>query len=172
MLFSKLALLAGAVGVAAHVAPLAKSPVGSADAVDMASECRLPPALDPYRDGLPPSSRPWGGRNALLLQVKRLQALIRVPSVCYDNLGPIGKDERWKPFDELHRVIWELYPEIPNIFRFNPAHYTTISASRTLEERADVYEHVNILAYYHDVIRNFDESVFERYPKAGSNEEL
>ncbi|KAM3502403.1 hypothetical protein MY10362_004877 [Beauveria mimosiformis] len=107
--FSKLALLAGAVGVAAHVA---QSPLGSVDAVDMTSECRLPPAMDPYEDGLPHSSRLWGGRRALSLQVKRLQAIVRVPSVCYDDLGPIGRDERWKPFDELHRVIEGLYPAI------------------------------------------------------------
>ncbi|KAM3476829.1 hypothetical protein MY5147_003046 [Beauveria neobassiana] len=112
MLFSKLALLAGAVGVAAHVAPLAQSPTGSADAVDTASECRLPPALDPYRDGLPHSSRLWGGRNALSLQVKRLQAATRVPSICYDDLGPIGDDERWEPFEDLQRVLWRQYPEI------------------------------------------------------------
>ncbi|KAM3429867.1 hypothetical protein MY4824_008010 [Beauveria thailandica] len=109
-MFSKLALLAGAaVGVAAHVA---QSPLGSVDAVDMASECRLPPAIDPYEDGLPHSSRLWGGRHALSLQVKRLQAIVRVPSVCYDDIGPIGEDERWEPFDELHRAIERLYPAI------------------------------------------------------------
>jgi Gly-Xaa carboxypeptidase len=108
MVFSKLALLAGAVGVSAHVA---QSPTGgSVDAVDMASECRLPPAIDPSRDGLPHSYELWGDKTALSQQVKRLQAIIRVPSVCFDDLGPIGEDERWKPFDELHRVIEGLYP--------------------------------------------------------------
>ncbi|KAM3516891.1 hypothetical protein NHJ13051_009488 [Beauveria bassiana] len=88
MVFSKLALLAGAVGVAAHVA---QSPLGSVDAVDTTSECRLPPAIDPR-----------------------------------------------------------------NIYRFTPTAPGAVKNIHTIDERADMHEHIKMLAFYYDLIRNFD----------------
>ncbi|KGQ03219.1 hypothetical protein BBAD15_g11571 [Beauveria bassiana D1-5] len=174
-----LALLAGAVRVAAHVA---QSPLGSVEAVDTTSECRLPPAIDPYEDGLPHISGLWGGRKALSLQVKRLQAVIRVPSVCYDNLGPIGGDERWKPFDELHRVIEGLYPAMMSfLLRMARPGLMTLTAPgavkniHTIDERADMHEHIKMLAFYYDLIRNFDGAELEgeaAVAVAEDNEEL
>ncbi|TQV93174.1 vacuolar carboxypeptidase Cps1 [Cordyceps javanica] len=111
MVLSKLALLAGAAAsVSALVAP---RPAASSSVVDdAASECRLPPPIDPSGDGLPHSSQLWGGKAALQRQVERHQAVVRVPSVCYDDLGEIGEDDRWEPFDELHRVIKKSYPAV------------------------------------------------------------
>lgn len=107
MAFSKLALLASAAGVSALVAQTQTRSVG---AVDIASECRLPPAIDPSKDGLPHSSKLWSGKAALKKQVERHQAIVRVPSICFDDLGEIGKDKRWEPFKELHKVIEKTYP--------------------------------------------------------------
>lgn len=107
MAFSKLALLAGAAGVSALVA---QNPTTSVGTVDLASECRLPPAIDPSKDGLPHSSKLWGGKAALKKQIKRHQAIVRVPSICYDDLGKIGEDKRWEPFGKLHKVIEKTYP--------------------------------------------------------------
>ncbi|EGX95304.1 vacuolar carboxypeptidase Cps1, putative [Cordyceps militaris CM01] len=109
MAFSKLALLASA---AACVSALAvPSPVRSI--IDTASdECRLPPPIDPSGDRLPHSSALWGGAAALRLQVRRHQAVVRVPSICYDDLGAIGHDGRWAPFDQLHRVLRKTYPTL------------------------------------------------------------
>lgn len=106
MALSKIALLAGAASVSALVAQ------NPAHTVDLASECRLPPVLDPSKDGLPSSSKLWGGKAALKKQVERHQAIVRVPSVCYDDLGKIGEDKRWKPFDDLHKVLEETYPKV------------------------------------------------------------
>lgn len=105
MALSKLALLASAAGVSALVA---QSPVHAV--VDLASECRLPPAIDPSKDGLPHSSKLWSGKAALNKQVERHQAIVRVPSICFDDLGKIGEDKRWEPFGELHKVIEKTYP--------------------------------------------------------------
>lgn len=111
MALSKLALLAGAAGVSALVAsPLAGSQQLSARTIDLNSQCNLPPSLDPSDDGLPHGGKLFGGKDALMKQVKRHQAIVRVPSVCYDDLGKIGEDVRWKPFDKLHSVIKETYP--------------------------------------------------------------
>ncbi|KAM0432965.1 hypothetical protein ACHAPT_004670 [Fusarium lateritium] len=75
-------------------------------------ECALPPALDPTRDGLPSADSLFSSHDALLKQVKRHQAIVRVPSVCYDDLGSFDEDERWAPFYDLHEVLAKTYPAI------------------------------------------------------------
>ncbi len=111
MAFSKLALLAGAASVSALVAsPLAGNHQLAARTVDLNSQCNLPPSLDPSHDGLPHSDKLFSGKDALMKQVKRHQAIVQVPSVCFDDLGKIGEDKRWKPFDKLHDVLKETYP--------------------------------------------------------------
>ncbi|OAA55724.1 Peptidase M20, carboxypeptidase S [Cordyceps fumosorosea ARSEF 2679] len=120
MALSKLVLLAGSLA-AALVAPTSARAVHDKDNNALAAsvtsdvdECRLPPVLDPSADGLPNSDQLWGNRWALQRQVERHQAIVRVPSVCYDDLGPIGEDPRWAPFDELHRVLRRTYPALHN----------------------------------------------------------
>lgn len=73
-------------------------------------QCDLPPVLNPTRDGLPSADSLFSSHDALLRQVKRHQAVVRVPSVCYDDLGDFDKDERWAPFYDLHHVLAKTYP--------------------------------------------------------------
>ena len=74
------------------------------------SRCALPPALDPSGDGLPSASQLFSSDEALAKQVQRHQAIVRVPSISYDDLDDVGKDKRWEVFGELHRVLEETYP--------------------------------------------------------------
>ncbi|KAG5989167.1 hypothetical protein E4U43_004554, partial [Claviceps pusilla] len=74
-------------------------------------QCDLPPALDPAaKDSLPSAKDLFSSQGALEVQIRRHQAVVRVPSVSYDDLGPFDKDNRWKPFYELRRVLAETYP--------------------------------------------------------------
>lgn len=73
-------------------------------------QCDLPPVLNPTRDGLPSADSLFSSQDALLRQVKRHQAIVRVPSICYDDLGDFDKDERWAPFYDLHDVLAKTYP--------------------------------------------------------------
>ena len=73
-------------------------------------QCDLPPVLNPTRDGLPSADSLFSSHDALLRQVKRHQAVVRVPSICYDDLGDFDKDERWAPFYDLHGVLAKTYP--------------------------------------------------------------
>ncbi|KAM5385463.1 hypothetical protein ACJZ2D_001104 [Fusarium nematophilum] len=75
-------------------------------------ECDLPPVLSPTGDGLPSADSLFSSHDALLRQVKRHQAIVRVPSICYDDLGDFDTDERWAPFYELHDVLAKTYPAI------------------------------------------------------------
>ncbi|TEA19668.1 putative carboxypeptidase [Colletotrichum sidae] len=73
--------------------------------------CDLPPAVSPS-DGLPSSKDLFTSQDALLKQVERHAALVRVPSICYDDLGDFDTDPRWKVFYELHDVIRKTYPAV------------------------------------------------------------
>jgi Gly-Xaa carboxypeptidase len=72
--------------------------------------CDLSPSIDPKGDGLPSSSDLFSSHDALKLHIKRHQAIVRVPSVCYDDMGSFDGDERWIPFYHLHDVLRETYP--------------------------------------------------------------
>lgn len=73
-------------------------------------ECDLPSSLDPSSDGLQSAQKLFGSPAALAQQVGRHSALVKVPSICYDDLGHFDKDPRWKPFYEFHNVLAETFP--------------------------------------------------------------
>ncbi|KAH6608486.1 acetylornithine deacetylase [Trichoderma cornu-damae] len=107
-------LLAGVAAVSAHVAAPARdqsqqrlSPVTSSR-----FQCNLPPVLDPAGDGLPSADDLFSSKSARERQVKRLQAVVQVPSVSYDDLGSVGEDERWAPFFDLHDVLEKTFPTV------------------------------------------------------------
>ncbi|KAI0551309.1 hypothetical protein F4679DRAFT_539968 [Xylaria curta] len=90
------------------------------DAVDVAIEnhgkisfrCDLPDYLDPSDDGLSSSEEVFSGIDAIKTLVERHQPLVRIPSICYDDLGEIGKDVRWEPFSNISTVLEDKYPLI------------------------------------------------------------
>lgn len=75
-------------------------------------KCDLPPAIDPSADGLPSADELFSTDKALAKQVERHQAIVRVPSVSYDDLGEPDEDERWAPFFDLHEVLEVLFPNM------------------------------------------------------------
>ncbi|KAJ4269929.1 hypothetical protein NW762_001600 [Fusarium torreyae] len=79
---------------------------------DHAFKCDLPPVLAPAEDGLPSAKSLFSSRKAFDKQVKRHQAIVRVPSICYDDLGDVDEDERWAPFYDLHDVLAKTYPAV------------------------------------------------------------
>ena len=76
------------------------------------AQCELPPVLDPKDDGLPSAHELFGSSDALKKQVERHQALVRVPSICFDDLGDFDEDKRWLPFYDVHDVLEETYPKV------------------------------------------------------------
>ncbi|KAL3469845.1 hypothetical protein BJX99DRAFT_264767 [Aspergillus californicus] len=107
MAVSQLLLLANIAGASALWVPFFDQTPLQSDFT-----CDLPPTLDPGRDGLPSASSLFSSPEALDLQVKRHQAIVRVPSVSYDDLGEVGQDERWEPFYQLYLVLEKTYPAI------------------------------------------------------------
>ncbi|KAH6895880.1 hypothetical protein B0T10DRAFT_479118 [Thelonectria olida] len=103
-----------AAGVSAFVSvPLGQSQkqIGQ-DSAPADFTCHLPPILVPGDDGLPSGDSLFSSHEALLKQVKRHQAIVRVPSICYDDLGEFNQDERWAPFYDLHDTLAKTYPTI------------------------------------------------------------
>lgn len=44
------------------------------------------------------------------LSVKRLSGAVQIPTVSYDDNGPIGEDPRWDVFFNLERYFRETFP--------------------------------------------------------------
>lgn len=74
-------------------------------------KCDLPPPVAPS-DGLPSASDLFTSPEAIQKQVQRHAALVRVPSICYDDLGDFDTDKRWDVFYELHDVLKKTYPAL------------------------------------------------------------
>lgn len=93
-------------------------PLGSGDTLGAATpghdmsrfRCDLPRRVDPSRDGLMSSEELFLGIDALETLVKRHQPLVRIPSICYDDLGGFDDDERWEPFYDIPVLMKETYP--------------------------------------------------------------
>lgn len=78
--------------------------------------CDLPSPIDPSSDGLASAADLFTSEAALAKQVERHQALVRVPSICYDDLGPFDTDPRWKPYYEFHGVLAQTFPLVHQHF--------------------------------------------------------
>ncbi|KAF5025629.1 hypothetical protein F66182_2235 [Fusarium sp. NRRL 66182] len=112
MMLKSLAVLATVAGASGFtLGPFAtdrQKPIGTQE---NDFKCHLPPVLTPD-DNLPSASSLFSSREAFDRQVKRHQAIVRVPSICYDDLGDFDRDERWAPFYDLHRVLAKTYPAV------------------------------------------------------------
>lgn len=75
-------------------------------------KCDLPPAVAPDSDGLASADELFSGQKALNLQVQRHSAIVRVPSISYDDLGEVDEDPRWLVFLDFHRLLEELFPAV------------------------------------------------------------
>lgn len=110
MAISKLALfLAGVAGVVAAPS-YGQEPLSSI--APSKSQCNIPPILDPTGDGLPSAKDLFASDSARDQQIKRLQAIVQVPSISYDDNGPVGEDKRWAPFFDLHKVLEKTFPNV------------------------------------------------------------
>ncbi len=60
----------------------------------------------------------------------------------------------------------------PNIYRFTPATPGSTTGIHTIDERVDMHEHMKMLSFYYDFIRNFDAAVLEGESQGEDNQEL
>ncbi|KAL2678873.1 hypothetical protein Neosp_009625 [[Neocosmospora] mangrovei] len=71
--------------------------------------------MDPSHDGLTSSWDLFSGRDTIDTLVKRHQSLVRIPSVCYDDMGDVDDDERWEAFNEIPKHIKNTYPNVAGL---------------------------------------------------------
>ncbi|KAF4126985.1 hypothetical protein GMORB2_0723, partial [Geosmithia morbida] len=125
--------------------------------------CSLPPVIDPSSDGLPSAESLFSSREALERQVERHQAVVRVPTVSYDDLGPPGEDDRWAPFFDLHAVLEKLYPNLHK--RASLEKVNTLGLVYTILG-TDVSLKPTLLAAHQDVVPVADASTWTHPPFA------
>jgi Gly-Xaa carboxypeptidase len=42
--------------------------------------------------------------------LKKLQGAVQIPTESFDDMGPVGEDERWDIFEKLHEYFEEAFP--------------------------------------------------------------
>ncbi|KAJ0414202.1 hypothetical protein BJY00DRAFT_295522, partial [Aspergillus carlsbadensis] len=160
MVVIKYLLLASGITAAASVLPwLEQTPLGTSSPSSN-FQCDLPPVLDPARDGVPSAESLFTSHEALERQVKRHQAIVRVPSVCWDDLGEIGADERWAPFYRLFGVLNDSYPAVHTYAKID--HINTFGLLYTFPG-SDTSLKPTLLTAHQDVVPVADASTW-RYP--------
>ncbi|KAK0391480.1 hypothetical protein NLU13_0981 [Sarocladium strictum] len=167
VLQSTLSLFAAATAASAFVASpldlLGQLPLGSPAAghSSVKTQCELPPVLSPGGDGLPSSKKLFTTAEALEKQVERHQAVVRVPSVCFDDLGSFETDKRWAPFYDLHEVLAKTYPVVHKRSKLEKVNkfglvYTIEGSDSSLKPI--------LLAAHQDVVPVADESTWTHPP--------
>ncbi|KAK7413871.1 hypothetical protein QQX98_007288 [Neonectria punicea] len=164
MTLTTLSLLAGVAGASAFVAaPIGathQKPFGQGSAVADFS-CDLPPVLAPAGDGLPSGESLFSSDEALLKQVRRHQAIVQVPSICYDDLGDFDEDERWAPFYDVHDTLAKTYPVIHK--RMNLDKVNTFGLVYTIAGSNPALKPI-VLAAHQDVVPVADVSTWTHPP--------
>lgn len=72
--------------------------------------CDLAKPLDPSGDGLYSSDDLFSTEEAIETLIARHKPLVKIESVCYDDLGGFDEDIRWEPFYNISQVLEEKYP--------------------------------------------------------------
>lgn len=126
-------------------------------------QCNLPPPIDPAGNGLPSADDLFSSEVALGKQIERHLAIVRVPSVSFDDLGEPTQDPRWAPFHDLHKVLEVLYPSIHRRATLEKVNtlglvYTIAGSDQTLKPV--------LLAAHQDVVPVADESTWTHPPFA------
>ncbi|KAF4438240.1 CPS1-Gly-X carboxypeptidase YSCS precursor [Fusarium acutatum] len=86
--------------------------INVAGTADTTPKCHLPAPLNPSDDGLESSHDLFSSKKALQLMVKKHQSLVRIPSICYDDMGDLDTDDRWKPFNDIPKMLKKAYPTV------------------------------------------------------------
>ncbi|KAI0404761.1 hypothetical protein F4802DRAFT_566211 [Xylaria palmicola] len=112
LILSSLSALGLAHETQRYLGPDAATPNGHPKNRRPRFQCDLPRPIDPSADGMLSSHDVFSGQDALETMLGRHQPLVRIPSICYDDLGDFDEDERWEPFERIPRVLEETYPEV------------------------------------------------------------
>ncbi|KAL7803322.1 carboxypeptidase S [Trichoderma aethiopicum] len=122
MVTAKKALLAGMFGLSAayNISPMSSMsrlfdqlPLGYGRSnVDVSRfRCDLGKPLDPSNDGLYSSHELFSTDETIKTLVERHQPLVKIDSICYDDLGDF-EDDRWGPFYDIPKVLESNYPTV------------------------------------------------------------
>ena len=75
--------------------------------------CQQVPMLSPRNHGVERYIKTTVGSKTYQNQIiDKLRGIIRIPSESYDELGPIGEDNRWDVFYQVEHYIQEMYPKV------------------------------------------------------------
>ncbi|KAI0506876.1 peptidase family M20/M25/M40 [Xylaria bambusicola] len=127
-------------------------------------KCELSPLVDPSGDGLSEARDIFAGEDALKLQVERHAAIVRIPSISYDDNGEPTEDPRWEIFYTLHDTLKTLYPNVHQ--RMTRETVNTLGLVYTIKG-TDLSLKPLMLAAHQDVVPVADASTWSYPPFSG-----
>ena len=79
------------------------------------SWCPLPAPVAPGSSTSLPPSKDISGESWIEKQVERLSAAVNVPTQSYDDNGDVDIDPRWRPFEDFHVMLRQLFPNVHEV---------------------------------------------------------
>ncbi|EOD51885.1 putative vacuolar carboxypeptidase protein [Neofusicoccum parvum UCRNP2] len=77
--------------------------------INFDSWCPIPEVSSTADDGLDSPSK-FLEQDAILKQVERMAAAVKVPTESFDDNDDVDVDPRWAPFEDLHATLKEMFP--------------------------------------------------------------
>jgi len=74
--------------------------------------CDLPRPVDPSHDGLANAQVIFSWNKSIRTMISRLQTIVQIPTVVYNDMGDFDKDDRWEPFGRVASVLNNSYPNM------------------------------------------------------------
>ncbi|KAL7917510.1 hypothetical protein ACQKWADRAFT_36844 [Trichoderma austrokoningii] len=129
--------------------------------------CDLVNPLNPSADGLYSSHELFSNRRAAKNLIRRHQPLVRIPSVCYDDLGDFDHDDRWEPFYDIPKVLEHKYPliyeyaDVEEVNRFGLVY--TIKGSDSSLQPILLTAHQDVVPVENNTLDEWDYPPFSGY---------
>jgi Gly-Xaa carboxypeptidase len=103
-------------------------------------------------------------RNA---SIGRLSGAIQIPSMSYDDLGPVGKDERWDIFFDLAKYLEDSYPLVHQTFQLDKVNthglaYTWLGSDISLKPLL-LMAHQDVVPVPEDTVKSWTHPPFSGY---------
>ncbi|CEI62564.1 hypothetical protein FVEN_g5102 [Fusarium venenatum] len=129
--------------------------------------CDLSPLVDPSRDGMANSHQIFSWDKSIETMVDRLQSIVRLPTVCYDDIRGFDEDERWTPFTRFADILNDSYPYIhkyttPDVINEYGLVYTFQGSDNDLQPIL-LTAHQDVVPVNEDTFHDWDHPPFDGY---------
>ncbi|RFN43421.1 cps1-gly-x carboxypeptidase yscs precursor [Fusarium flagelliforme] len=129
--------------------------------------CDLSCPVHPSHDGIVNAQEIFAWEKAIRPKISRLQSIVQVPTVVYNDMGDVDKDERWKPLGQVAVVLNSSYPNIhhytsPEVVH-KYGHIYTVEGSNPDLKPIFLTAHQDVIPVDEDTLDEWTHSPFKGY---------